>query len=474
MNVRVRFAPSPTGFLHVGGARTALYNYLFAKRMGGSFILRIEDTDRERSTIEAEKSIMEDLKWLGLFWDEGPYRQTERLSLYKEHALELLEKGFAYKCYCTESEIEEMRDEMLLRRIAPKYNGRCKKLSEDEKRRLENEGRVPAIRFKVPESGELIFKDIVRGELRFSLSDVGDFVIMRSDGIPTYNFAVVVDDHYMSITHVIRADEHIANTPKQLLIYQAFGWEPPQFAHVSMILGPDRSKLSKRHGAVSISQYRKEGYLPEAMNNYLLLLGWSPPDEREIFSMDEMMKAFSLDRLSKSPAIFDIGKLRWMNGHYMRNLPLDKVYEYSLPFFLEKGFPMDEGWLKRVVFVYREHTSTLQEMVDEALPLINFSLPLPLEMEETLRDENVPKVLKTFIEVFSPFKYKNVSFSEAWELLKEVVNRVGLKRGKVLFPLRVAITGRKSGPELYYIIELLGVRKALLRVEEVLSYVGGK
>lgn len=474
LSVRVRFAPSPTGFLHVGGARTALYNYLFAKKMKGSFILRIEDTDRERSTVEAERAIMEDLEWLGLLWDEGPYRQTERLSLYKEHALELLERGFAYKCYCTETEIEEMRDEMLLKRIAPKYSGRCRNLSEEEKKRLESEGRVPAIRFRVPESGELIFKDIVRGELKFSLSDIGDFVIIRSDGIPTYNFAVVIDDYHMGITHVIRADEHIANTPKQLLIYQAFGWEPPQFAHVSMILGPDRSKLSKRHGAVSISQYRKEGYLPEAMNNYLLLLGWSPNDDREIFSMEEMIEAFSLDRLSKSPAVFDIGKLRWMNGHYMRSLPLDRVYEYSLPFFLEKGFPMNEEWLKKVTFVYREHTSTLQEMVEEALPLISFSLPFSSDLEHVLKDEYVPDIFNTFIEVFSPFKYRQVSPSEIWELLKEVVSKVGLKRGKVLFPLRVALTGRKSGPELYYIIDLLGIREAIFRVQKVLSYIGGK
>ncbi|MBC7239336.1 MAG: glutamate--tRNA ligase, partial [Chloroflexi bacterium] len=242
--------------------------------------------------------------------------------------------------------------------------------------------------------------------------------------------------HYMGITHVIRADEHIANTPKQLLLYEAFGWKPPQFAHVSMILGPDRSKLSKRHGAVAISQYRRDGYIPEAMNNYLLLLGWSSPDDREIFSMEEMIEAFSLDRLSKSPAVFDIGKLTWMNGHYMRSLPLEKIYEYSLPFFLEKGFSMNEEWLKKVVFVYREHTSTLREMVEEALPLIRFSLPFSSDVEEVLEGEDVPKILEAFLEVFYPFKYKEVSSSEIWELLKEVVSKVGLKRGKVLFPLR--------------------------------------
>jgi len=283
-----------------------------------------------------------------------------------------------------------------------------------------------------------------------------------------------VDDHYMGITHVIRADEHIANTPKQLLLYEAFGWTPPSFAHVSMILGPDRSKLSKRHGAVSISQYRREGYLPEAINNYLLLLGWSSPDDREIFSMEEMIEAFSLDRLSNSPAVFDIGKLRWMNGHYMRSLSLDKVYEYSLPFFLEMGFPMVEEWLKRVVFVYREHTSTLREMVEDALPLVRFSLPLPPDIEEELVKGDVLRVLDAFIEVFSPFKYGELSPSEIWELLKEVVSKVGLKRGKVLFPLRLAITGRRSGPELYHIIELMGVKEALRRVQEISSYIRRK
>lgn len=472
LGVRVRFAPSPTGYLHVGGARTALFNYLFAKKMKGSFILRIEDTDRDRSTIEAEKAIMEDLKWLGLIWDEGPYRQTDRIEVYREHAKALLDRGLAYPCYCTETEIEEMRERMLERGIAPKYSGRCRNLSDSERRRLESEGRTAAIRFRVPDRGEIEFNDIVRGRLSFKLSDVGDFVIMRSDGLPTYNFAVVIDDHYMDITHVIRADEHIANTPKQLLIYQAFGWDPPQFAHVSMILGPDRSKLSKRHGAISISQYRLEGYIPEAMNNYLLLLGWSPPDNREIFSMEEMIELFSLDRLSRSPAVFDIAKLRWMNGHYMRSLSLDKIYEYSLPFFLDKGFPMDPEWLKRVILVYREHTSTLQEMVDEALPLIRFSLPLPPELEGELRDDHVPQVLRIFVDVFSPYEHREVSASEVWELLKEVVGRVGLKRGKVLFPLRIALTGRKTGPELYHFIELVGVKESIIRVQEVLEYLG--
>ncbi len=470
LSVRVRFAPSPTGYLHVGGARTALFNYLFAKKTKGAFILRIEDTDRERSTVEAEKAIMEDLRWLGLHWDEGPYRQTERVDLYRKHAEELVQRGLAYPCYCTEAEIEEMREEMLSLGIAPKYSGRCRNLSESDRKKLESEGRVAAIRFKVPEGGEISFKDIVRGELKFRFSDIGDFVIMRSDGLPTYNFAVVIDDHHMNITHVIRADEHIANTPKQLLIYQAFGWDPPQFAHVSMILGPDRSKLSKRHGAVAISQYRKDGYLPSAMDNYLLLLGWSSPDDREIFSMDEMIELFSLDRLSRNPAIFDINKLRWMNGYYMRKLPLDEVYEQAIPFFLEKGFPMNADWLKKVVAVYREHTSTLREMVEEALPLISFSLPFDSSIEEELKFDHVTQVLKAFLEVFTPYKYKEVSASLAWELLKGVVDRVGLKRGKVLFPLRIALTGRKTGPELYHFIELIGVKEALERAQRVLDY----
>ncbi len=474
MSVRVRFAPSPTGYLHVGGARTALFNYLFAKKMGGSFILRIEDTDRERSTVEAEKAIMEDLKWLGLFWDEGPYRQTDRLDIYRKHAEELVKKGLAYPCYCTEREIEKMREEMMKKGMAPRYDGRCRNLSEEERKRLEAEGRVPVLRFRVPDEGEISFNDVVKGKVRFNLSEIGDFIIMRSDGIPTYNFAVVIDDHYMSITHVIRADEHIANTPKQILIYEAFDWTPPEFVHVSMILGPDRKKLSKRHGAVSVGKYREDGYLPEALDNYLLLLGWSSPNDREIFSMEEMIEAFSLDRLSKSPAVFDAGKLRWMNGYYMRNLPLEKVFLYAKPFFRDAGFPDDDVWLKKIVSVYREHTSTLKEMVNEALPLISYSLSEGSELMENLRKEHVPRVLRSFIDTFSPHIGRDLNASDVWELLKDLVKSLGLKTGKVLFPLRIALTGRRSGPELYHFIELIGVEEAIRRARKTLDLLEGK
>ena len=294
-------------------------------------------------------------------------------------------------------------------------------------------------------------------------------MIMRSDGVPTYNFAVVIDDHYMNITHVIRADEHIANTPKQLLIYRAFEWDPPQFVHVSMILGPDRKKLSKRHGAVSVGKYREDGYLPEALDNYLLLLGWSSPDEREIFSMEEMIEAFSLDRLSKSPAVFDAGKLRWMNGYYMRKLPLERIFSYAKPFFQRAGFPDDDVWLKRVVSVYREHTSTLREMVEEAIPLIRYSLSPKDELMKNLRKEEVPNILRSFIELFSPYAERELGATEVWELLRSLVKSLGLKTGKVLFPLRVALTGRRSGPELYHFIELIGIEEAIGRAKRALE-----
>jgi nondiscriminating glutamyl-tRNA synthetase len=344
--IRVRFAPSPTGPLHIGGARSALFNFLLAKKLGGKFILRIEDTDRERSSRESEVNIYESLKWLGMNWDEGPdvggaygpYRQMERLDIYQEYTQKLLAEGKAYYCYCSEEELEKERQEALAQGGSPQYSGKCRLLSAEGREKYEAEGRKPVVRFRVPEDKEIVINDLVRGEVAFQSEEVGDFIIVKSDGIPTYNYAVVIDDALMKISHVIRAEEHLSNTPRQILLYEALGFEIPQFAHISLILGKDRSKMSKRHGATSVVQYKEEGYLPEAVVNFLALLGWAPEGEAEIFSLEELIKEFSLERVAKNPAVFDMEKLRWINGIYLRECSLDKLTELALPYLIKAGY----------------------------------------------------------------------------------------------------------------------------------------
>ncbi|NLM40644.1 MAG: glutamate--tRNA ligase, partial [Firmicutes bacterium] len=348
--VRVRFAPSPTGFLHVGGARTALYNWLFARKHGGSFVLRIEDTDLARSTDESVQGILEGMRFLGLDWDEGPgvggsfgpYFQTERIDLYEEYAQKLVEKGRAYECFCTPEELDEQRRIQREQKLDMHYDGRCLRLTEAEKETYRAEGRKPVLRFLSVKEGELEFPDIVRGSVKFPNSQVDDFVIMKSDGVPTYNFAVVIDDALMEITHVIRGEDHIPNTPKQIQLYEALGFEVPRFAHIPMILGSDKTRLSKRHGATSVTQFAEEGYLPDAMVNYLALLGWGYDDSQTLFSREELIEKFSLERVSKNAAVFDFQKLQWMNGVYIRELSLDEFYKRALPYLQQAGLVPEE------------------------------------------------------------------------------------------------------------------------------------
>src|SRR3990172_2476123 len=346
--IRVRFAPSPTGYLHIGNVRTALFNYLFAKKHNGSFILRIEDTDFDSVKKEYEDSILEDLKWLGLNWDEGtdcggdygPYRQSERINLYREHADRLLNEGKAYQCFCSPEELERKRKESLSKGLPPRYDGKCCNLSREEIVSYEQKGIKPSIRFKV-ETGLIEFEDMVRGKMTFKGSDIGDFVILRSAGVAASNISVTVDDALMKITHVIRGEDHLSNTPRQILLNQAMGFDIPEFAHLSMILGPDKSRLSKRHGAESVKELREEGYLPEAVINYLSLLGWSSEDGREIMPLNDIIKNFSIERVSKSPAVFDIKKLRWINSHYIKNKDIAELTELSIPFFKKAGVSFD-------------------------------------------------------------------------------------------------------------------------------------
>ncbi|MDP3013940.1 MAG: glutamate--tRNA ligase, partial [Candidatus Subteraquimicrobiales bacterium] len=333
-----RFAPSPTGFLHVGGARTALYNWLFARNKKGDFVLRIEDTDRSRSTEEAIEEIVNSMRWLDLSWDEGPYRQTEHLDLYTKEANRLLESNKAYLCYCTPDELRKRRELALKEKRAPRYDGRCRSLKPKEKRNLEESGRKPAIRFDCPKTGETIVNDLIRGRVEFKNEVLDDFIILRADGFPTYNFAVVVDDYSMKITHVIRGEDHLPNTPKQILLYQALEYEIPAFAHLPMILGSDKKPLSKRHGATSVEEFRKIGYLSQAMINYLALLGWSYDEKTTLLSVDELVERFSIERVSKNPAIWDPVKLEWMNGHYIRQMSIDELTDSVLPYLKETGF----------------------------------------------------------------------------------------------------------------------------------------
>ncbi|WP_457678978.1 glutamate--tRNA ligase [Thermovibrio sp.] len=479
--VRVRFAPSPTGFMHVGNARTALFNFLFARHNDGKFILRIEDTDLERHSEEAVKVIYKALKWMGLNWDEGPdvggpfgpYRQSERLDIYKRFVEKLKEKGLVYECFCTPQELEEMRKEQLKRGEPPRYTGRCRHLTEEEKEKFRKEGRKPVLRFKVPQDRVIKFKDLVKGEIEISSKQLGgDFVIVRSNGMPVYNFVVVIDDALMEITHVIRGEDHISNTPKQILLYEALGFKVPQFAHLPMILGPDRSKLSKRHGSTSVKEFREKGYLPEAFTNFLALLGWYPKDGKEILSLSELIERFDIREVNSAPAVFDTTKLNWMNQVYIRNYPIDKLTELLIPYLEKAGFDTSKfgrEWLERVVEATREYLTVLSDA--------------PRYMEVFLKDDfKLDEKAKEFVlELPERFKVVELFYLKVKELegeltpeefnslVKEVGKELKVKGKNLFMPIRIALTGKMSGVELPVLVELLGKERVVRRLENSLS-----
>ncbi|NPV26968.1 MAG: glutamate--tRNA ligase [Firmicutes bacterium] len=475
--IRVRFAPSPTGPLHIGGARSALFNYLLARQQGGTFILRSEDTDLERSSLESERNIIDSLRWLGITWDEGlevggeygPYRQTERLPLYQEYAQKLLTNGQAYYCYCTEEELENERKSLVERGENPRYLGKCRALTLAERQAFERAGRKPTIRFRVPDKQTVVVNDLVRGQVSFESETIGDFVIVKSDGIPTYNYAVVIDDALMKITHVIRGEEHLSNTPRQILLYEALGLPKPEFAHVSLILGKDRSKMSKRHGATSIVAYQEAGYLPEALINFLVLLGWAPPGENEIFSLDELIQVFSLDRVAKNPAVFDLEKLKWLNGHYIRQSSLDRITNLAIPFLKQAGLveepitPEKYAWLKLVVEAVRDRLGALSEIVEHVKIFIHDEISLESdEAREVLREEQVPVVLELFKSKLAAMDRLDVESSKV--LLKQLTKETKLGGKKVYMPIRVALTGQTHGTDLYYLFPILGRDRCLKRL----------
>src|SRR5687767_11399587 len=385
--MRLRFAPSPTGQLHVGNARTALFNWLLAKGQDGAFILRIEDTDLERSSRESERAILEDLRWMGLDWsegieaggDRGPYRQTERLHMYRAYAVELLSSGAAYYCFCSAEQLEADRQAALAAGRPPQYVGRCRDLTRDDARRRIEKGERAVIRFRVPEGNrDIVFNDLVRGEVRFSTDVIGDPVLVRSDGVPAYNYAVVIDDALMEITHVIRGEDHISNTPRQVLLYEAFGWRPPTFAHVSLVMGPDHSPLSKRHGATSVAEFRARGYLPEALTNYLALIGWSPGDGEELLPIDELAKRFRLEDVGHSAGVFDVEKLAWVNRHYLKIAPPGRLARLAVPYLQEAGWltePTDRdiAFLEHVVPVAGASVDRLEQVPARLAFLFDYS-----------------------------------------------------------------------------------------------------
>ena len=474
--VRVRMAPSPTGPIHVGNLHTALFNWLFARSQDGVFILRFEDTDQERSKPEWEEVIYNEMRWLGLDWDEGPdiggpygpYRQMERLDIYERYAKRLLESGHAYYCYCTPEELDAERAEARKKGVGYLYSRRCLHLSEQQRAAFESEGRRPTIRFRVPDGEIVSFEDIIRGEIKTSTDDMSDPIIVRSNGIPTYNFAVAVDDIEMRITHIIRGEGHISNTPQQILIYQALGVEPPIIAHVGHILGADRTKLSKRHGARYVGDYRDKGFLPDALLNFMALLGWSPPDGSEEISRERMIKEFTLERVSKAPSIFDLKKLEWLNGYYIRSMSIDELTQACIPFLQRAGHLPDDlsgvdmERLKEIVALSQERIKVLSEINDMSDFFFGPPKYDPKSVKKTLPSQG-RQVLMTLEKELADTPWEPDALEAA---VRGVADRLAIKAKDAFQPLRVAITGSLVSPPLVESMKILGRETCLERIRQ--------
>ncbi|MBP1695929.1 MAG: glnS [Deltaproteobacteria bacterium] len=475
--VRVRFAPAPTGLLHIGNARTALFNFLFAKRHQGIFVLRIEDTDVERSTDASMDRIMEDLRWLGISWEEGPdrggplgpYRQTERLSTYLEFADRLLQEGKSYKCFCSEERLEKLRKEQLSKGRMPRYDGRCRSLPAAEIAAMEDSGLRPVTRFHV-EKGSIFFEDLIHGKMNFDSAGIGDFIIVRSDGMAAYNFACVMDDHLMDITHVIRGEDHLSNTPRQILLYQALGWQPPIFAHHPLILGPDRSPLSKRHGATAVSQYREEGFLPEALENYLVLLGWTPPSGQETLSLERMIEEFSIQDVSKSAPVYNRKKLEWLNSIYLRAKEDEQLSNLLIPYLQKSGIRIDQTnhqWLDQISGILKDNLIVLSE-VDQYAGIFfdekfSFEAGAKTILQDPINRETLSSILR-FLEESSDIRAEGQD-----SLLSQLERKTGRKGKSLYAPLRAAVTGKTKGPELAKTLPLLGKERIIQRLKMALE-----
>ena len=481
-SVRVRYAPSPTGYPHVGNIRTALFNWLFARHHGGSFIVRIEDTDVTRKVKGAVKGILDGLRWLGLDWDEGPevggkyapYFQSQRLEIYQKLAQRLISQGDAYYCYCSPQRLKEMRAEQVGRKQPPGYDRLCRDLTQEERAQKEAEGIIPVVRFKTPLEGQTGFDDLIRGEVVFDNNTLDDFILLKSDGYPTYHLANVVDDHLMEISHVLRAEEWLSSTPRHLLLYRALGFEPPQFAHLPMLLGSDRSKLSKRHGAVSITEYREQGYLPEAMVNFLALLGWSLDDKTELMSREELIQSFSLERISRTAAIFNRDKLNWMNGVYIRSLTADEFFEAVQPYLMMnipagEALISSEEYVRDILPLIQERARTLAEVAE----LAQFFFIDQLDYEPGLlvgKDMSRQSAVEALKAAQNRLSQLEAFDAESLEgVLRPLAVELGLKTGQLFGTLRVAVTGRTAAPPLFQTMAVLGKERCLRRIEAALA-----
>lgn len=476
-DIRVRIAPSPTGFLHVGTARTALFNYLFAKKNNGKFILRIEDTDLERSKDIYTQNIYDSLKAMGLNWDEGPdiggsfapYTQTERIDTYKKYAQQLLDSGKAYYCYCSQEELEAEKAKALEEKRPNVYSGKCKHLTSEQIAQYKAEGRTPTIRFSVNHK-QLKFTDLVKGEVDFDTALFGDFVIMKSSGVPTYNFAVVIDDAEMKMTHVIRGEDHISNTPRQILLYEALGFKTPEFAHVGMILAPDRTKLSKRHGATAVSEFIEQGYLPEAFVNFLALLGWSPADGEEIKTLAQIAEMFDLSRVSPSPAIFEFDKLNWMNGMYIRHLPIADITERCKKYMDKYDLSeYTQSQLEEMILSVREPLTVLSDVTDAVSYFFGQDVDIDEEVRKTVLDTpESQRVLVEFLKLAENIDYSNLEdIHDKLAVFRKSIE--GLKAKQIMWAIRASLTGRTKGADIAVVISLLGKDKVIYRASQALK-----
>jgi len=483
--VRTRFAPSPSGYLHVGNAWAAFFNWLFARHADGQFLLRIEDTDRSRSTDESIQSILDDFHWLGIDWDEGPdaggsagpYRQTERTALYQQHVRALLGGGHAYYCYCTPGELDAERKAAQVAGRPYRYSGRCRNLTDAEREAFVREGRTPTIRLRVTREEPIVVHDLILGDVTFEPDALDDAILVRSDGSPLYNFANVVDDHLMAVTHVIRANEHLSNTPKQLLIYDAFGWAPPQLAHLPMILGPDRRKLSKRHGDTSIRDYRRQGYLPEALLNFFALLGWHPENDREIYTVDELITKFEIKDLGKASPVFDTAKLTWINGLYMRELMAHnpaRVVDICVASLVDAGLVgpevtnADRAYVQRVVEVLGDRIKVGQDVVSAgAFFFVDDVEYDPAAVDQYLRDPAALDVLARLRERLAAGPELDRVAAE--KVVRELAGVLGVHSRAIIHPARVALTGRTTGPGLFELMALLGKDRMVRRLDRALT-----
>jgi nondiscriminating glutamyl-tRNA synthetase len=487
--IRVRFAPSPTGYLHIGGLRTALYNYLFSKRNNGKFVLRIEDTDQTRFVEGAIENLIQSLEWSGVKYDEGvfiedgkvvergefgPYIQSKRLNIYKEYVEELIEKGHAYYCFCSKERLDAVREEQKIKGMVPKYDGFCRNIPLEEAKKRVAQGEEHVVRLKLPHNTDINFHDIVRGDISINTNDIDDQVLLKSDGFPTYHMAVVVDDHLMGITHIVRGEEWLPSTPKHIYLYEAFGWDKPTYVHLPTVLNKERKKLSKRHGDVSVDDFREKGYLPEALVNYLALVGWSPDDNEEILSMEEMVERFSFERVSKTGGIFDKDKLDWVNGHYIRDGELDEITDLGIPYLVNAGLITEDfaknkkQWLSILVDTVREGISTLAELPEKVDFILKDNIDIDEDtFDEYLKNENALILMDAIRNELKEVESIDMEYAKGF--MKLIQKSTGIKGKNLFMPVRVAITGSAHGPELVNVLYLLGKEKIIDRAGLVYS-----